>query len=83
MELRQKLIKEVLDSDKMINKRLSYIQFKNVPKNEIALLHHQMDPEEVQKLGVFFPLLERRCKKKTTPQKCCYRQDPPRSTNTS
>ena len=37
----------------MINKRLSYIQFKNVPKNEFALLHHQMDPEEVQKLGVF------------------------------
>ena len=59
MELRKKLIKEVLDSDKMINKRLSYIQFKNVPKNETALLHHQMDPKEVQKLGVFVSTLRK------------------------
>ena len=52
MDLRRKLIREVLDSDKEIIKRASYIQFKNVPKNEVALLHHQMDPEEAQKLGI-------------------------------
>ena len=45
MDLRRKLIREVLDSDKSINKQVAYIQFKNVPKNEVALLHHQMDPD--------------------------------------
>ncbi len=58
MDLRRKLIREVLDSDKNFNKQVAYIQFKNVPKNEVALLHHQMDPEEAQKLGIFVSSLE-------------------------
>ncbi len=69
MELRKKLITEVLDADKMINNRLSYIQFKNVPKNEVALLHHQMDPEEVQKLGVFVSTLRKTLENKNNSSK--------------
>ena len=30
-----------------------------MPKNEVALLHHQTDPEEVQKLGIFVSSLRK------------------------
>ncbi len=33
--------------------------FKSVPKNEVARLHSQMDPEEAQKLGVFVSFLRK------------------------
>ena len=37
-DLRKKLIREVLDDDKNINKRVSQIQIKNVPKEDARLL---------------------------------------------
>jgi hypothetical protein len=37
-DLRRKLIREVLDTDKNINKRVSQIQIKNVPKEDARLL---------------------------------------------
>ena len=69
MDLRRKLIREVLDSDRNINKQVAYIQFKNVPKNEVALLHHQMDPEEVQKLGIFVSSLRKTLEHKNNSSK--------------
>ncbi len=83
MDLRRKLIREVLDRDKNINKQVSYIQFKNAPKNEVALLHHQMDPEEAQKLGIFVSSLRRRWGIKATPLNLYYLREPSPSRNTS
>jgi hypothetical protein len=37
-DLRRKLIREVLDDDKNINKRVSQIQIKNAPKEDARLL---------------------------------------------
>ncbi len=69
MDLRRGLIREVLDSDKNINKKVVHIKFKNVPKNEVALLHHQMDPEEAQRLGIFVSSLRKTLEHKNNSSK--------------
>ena len=60
MDLRRKLIREVLDRDKNIkHKSKTPTHSLRVHKNEVALLHHQMDPEEAQKLGIFVSSLRK------------------------
>jgi hypothetical protein len=52
-DLRRKLIREVLDTDKNINKRVSQIQIKNVPKEDARLLKRQLNSDKIQKLNVY------------------------------
>ena len=52
-DLRRKLIREVLDTDKNINKRVSQIQIKNVPKEDARLLKKQLNSDKIQKLNVY------------------------------
>ena len=47
-DLRQKLMREVLDCDKTINKSASQSQSKRVPKDDMALLQSQLNSEELQ-----------------------------------
>ena len=51
--VRKKLIREVLDSDRDTNKRLSKIQIKNLPKEDAALIQSQLNTDEIQKLNVY------------------------------
>ena len=49
-DLRRKIIREVLDSDKNINKRVSQIQIKNVPKEVVRLHKKQLNSDKIQKI---------------------------------
>jgi hypothetical protein len=51
--LRNKLIREILDTDKNANKRLSQIQLKNIPKEEARAVQTQLNREGIQKLNIF------------------------------
>jgi hypothetical protein len=44
---------EVLDEDKNINKRVSEIQIKNLPKKDGLLLKKQLNKTEIQKLNLY------------------------------
>ena len=57
--LRNKLIREILDTDKNINKRLTSIQLKNMPKEETKLINDTLNKEEIQKLNIFVASLRR------------------------
>ena len=57
--LRNKLIREILDTDKNANKRLSQIQLKNMPKEEARAVHTQLNREEIQKLNIFVSSLRK------------------------
>ena len=52
-DLRRKLIREVLDTDTHINKRVSQIQIKNAPKEDARLLKRQLNSDKIQKLNVY------------------------------
>ena len=52
-DLRRNLIREVLDSDKNINKRVSQLQLTNIPKEDALLLKSQLNSDEIQKLNVY------------------------------
>ena len=52
-DIRKKLIREVLDEDRNINKRVSEIQIKNLPKQDALLLQNQLNTTEIQKLNLY------------------------------
>ena len=57
--LRNKLIREILDTDKNANKRLTQIQLKNMPKEEARAVHEVLNREEIQKLNIFVSSLRK------------------------
>ena len=57
--LRNKLIREILDTDKNITKRLTSIQLKSIPKDESRVIHTQLNKEGVQKINIFVASLRR------------------------
>ena len=63
--LRKKLIQEILDTDKNVNKRLSQIQFKNIPKDEARLIHTQLNKEDI-KINIFVASLRKSLEHKPT-----------------
>ena len=52
-ELRKKLVREILDEDKNIQKRVSEIQLKNIPKEDATFLRKQLKTDDVQKLNIY------------------------------
>ena len=57
--LRNKLIREILDNDENINKRLTSIQLKSIPKDESRVIHTQLNKEGIQKLNIFVASLRK------------------------
>ena len=51
--IRNKQLREILDSDININRRLTSIQMKNIPKDEIIQPHIQINNVELQRFALY------------------------------